>query len=62
MAYKYVQAELASLDPIREKLAERVRDLELDRLDRLYLNLSDRIKPKKQERQPAVYDTGHAVG
>ena len=56
MAYKYVQKELATLDPIRKEMAERLRDLELERLDKLYLHLSDRITPAQDQARPATHE------
>ena len=51
-AYLYVQTELASLEPLRQATAERHRDLEVTRLDRMYLELSKRIFPQPGQQPP----------
>ena len=51
-AYLYVQTELASLEPLRQAAAERYRDLEVTRLDRMYLELSKRISPPQGQQPP----------
>jgi hypothetical protein len=43
-AYYDVQTELSALDPVIAKQAERLRDLEAARLDRLWLALNPGIK------------------
>jgi hypothetical protein len=43
-AYDDVQTELGALDPVVAKQAERLRDLEVARLDRLWLALNPGIK------------------
>lgn len=46
-AYYDVQDELGRLDPVIKKQAERLRDLEATRLDRLWLALQSGIKAGK---------------
>lgn len=43
-AYRYVQQELAKLDAIKAKQAEKLRELELERCDRMTLALGRKVQ------------------